>query len=400
MRSKFILTCLLLLAGAFTAQRAEAQKFVYGNEPGYGPLHSSFFSMGFSEVFYSASGYLYYPSPSEISMFNLGPYLNPDGSLKDGIHVFFNSMTGEKGYLLPPQAIPSVALLETSMSGGGQNPQGSNQRSSSTLRSKGSNRMIGVNAGEDYVVPGGGNSRLTAEYNFIDTDLDDPGAGAGLAGETNVYSIAYERMINDRLFLDVNYEYADDDFTGLGGAGVDIETHTIAAALSGTLIDNIYGMLIVGGSFSEGGTTVGGVQLAGASGDTFFISPGIGTNWVFGNLIIDASVSYLFQHADTVLNVGALRVAGMTEVDQLVVDLGARYNITDTLYTRVGLQYNNILDENFAAAVQLDKNWLQINSEIGVQLANGVDIYAGHAYEAMHFIYDQHTFRAGVSYTF
>lgn len=262
--------------------------------------------------------------------------------------------------------------------------------------------MSGVSAGDKYVIPEAGNpegsrNAVYAEYNYVDIGTDR--IGAGNVGEINVYAVGYEHILNDNLFLDLSYEYSDETLRQVGGA-VDIDTHTVAGAISAVLVNNLYGMLIAGGSFSEGGTTLGGVQLAGADGDIFFVNPGVGTNWVIGNLVLDGAASYLFQDAETTTNIGAARFTANNQVGQMIVEAGARYNITDTLYARVGLQYNNIVDEDFAAAIPLDKNWLQINSEIGVELASGVDVFVGHAFDAGHNIYDTHTARAGVSYSF
>lgn len=346
-------------------------------------------------------GYLATPTASEISQLGLAPFLNPDGTLQDGVHVFLNPSTGLLGYILPATtSFPLVSTLLSSMSS--SDPQSDTLRTSSNLRTKGQTRMSGVSAGDKYVIPEAGNpegsrNAIYAEYNYVDIGTDR--IGAGLAGEINVYSVGYEHILNDNLFLDLSYEYADESLRQVGGA-VDIDTHTVAGAISAVLVNNIYGMLIAGGSWSEGGTSLGGVQLAGADGEIFFINPGLGTNWIFGNLILDGAASYLYQDAQTTTTLGGARIIGNNELGQVILEAGARYNITDVLYARVGLQYNNIVDEDFAAAIPLDKNWLQINSEIGVELASGIDIFVGHSFDAGHDIYDTHTARAGVSYSF
>ena len=282
-------------------------------------------------------------------------------------------------------------------------PQQDTQRVSTTLRAKGQTRMSGISAGDKYVIPEAGNpegskNAIYAEYNYIDIGTDT--IGVGIVGSSNVYSVGYEHILNDNLFLDISYEHSDEELRPGGPRTMDIETNTVAGAISSVLLNNIYGMLIVGGSWSEGGTSLGGVQLAGSDGNIFFINPGVGTTWVLGNVILDASASYLYQDSEVNTVAGVLPFVAQNEMGQVILEAGARYNISDSLYARVGLQYNNIVDEDFRAGIPLDKNWLQINSEIGVELTNGVDVYVGHAYDAGHNIFDTHTARAGISYSF
>ncbi len=400
-----------ILAAAFhLADKANSQEIIYADEY-YGPHHISFYDRGYYEEIYSGMGYNAIPTQSQISQFGLTPYLNPDGSLQDGVHVFYHSGTGAIAFILPPglnraqedayiQTLALVNTLESSISS--PDPQQDSLRTSSTLRAKGQTRMSGISAGDKYVIPeaatpGGTRNAFYSEYNYVDIGTDR--LGVGNSGNINVYSVGYEHILNDNLFLDISYEYGDESLRQAGGS-VDVDTHTVAGAISSVLVNNLFGMLIVGGSFSDGGTTVGGVQLANADGEIFFVNPGLGTNWVLGNLILDGGVSYLFQDASTTTTVAGTRFGANNELSQVIIEAGARYNITDTLYARVGLQYNNIIDEDFGAGVLLDKNWLQINSEIGIELANGIDVYVGHAYDAGHKIYDTHTARAGISYSF
>ena len=270
-------------------------------------------------------------------------------------------------------------------------------------RNVGAKGAGGVSAGDKYVAPEavdpeGSKNAIYAEYNYIDIGTDR--AGVGIAGSANVYSVGYEHVLSDNLFLDFSYEFSDESLRPAAVRTIDSETNTVAGAISSVLLNNIYGMLIVGGSWSDGATSLGGVQLAGGDGNIFFVNPGLGTTWVFGNLIVDASASYLYQDSEINTVAGVAPFVANNEMGQVILETGARYNISDTLYARVGLQYNNIVDEDFAAAVPLDKNWLQINSEIGVELTNGVDVFVGHAYDASHNIFDTHTARAGISYSF
>ena len=307
----------------------------------------------------------------------------------------------------PPMYSPMVSESELAqdfeVEMNGADPQQDSQRTSSNIRSKAQTRTGGVSAGDKYVIPEAGNpegsrNAIYSEYNYIDTGTDT--AGIGTAGSANVYSFGYEHILSDTLFFDLSYEYSDDDLRPARGGAMEIDTHTVAGALSAVITNNIYGMIIVGGSFSDGGTNLNGVQLAGADGEVFFVNPGLGTTWVFGNVILDAAASYLYQDAQTTTLVGGAPFVGNNQTGQVVLEAGARYNISDTLYARVGLQYNNIVDEDFRAGIPLDKNWLQLNSEIGVELPSGVDVYVGHAYDASHNIFDTHTLRAGVSYSF
>lgn len=307
-------------------------------------------------------------------------------------------------YSSAPSSYSTLELIgELEMGIMAPDPDQDSLEATANTRRKVAARTGGVSAGDKYVIPEAGNpegsnNAIYTEYNYIDSGTDR--LGVGVAGSSHVYAVGYEHILNDRLFLDINYEYSDEAQRPVRGGSVDIDTHTVAGALSGVLLDNIYGMLIVGGSWSDGGTTLGGVQLAGADGDIFFVNPGLGTNWVFGNVILDASASYLYQDASTNTTVGGAQVLAANEMGQVVLEAGARYNFSDTLYARVGLQYNNIVDEDFGPAVALDKNWLQLNSEIGVELPNGVGVYVGHAYDASHNIFDTHTARAGISYSF
>ena len=131
------------------------------------------------------------------------------------------------------------------------------------------NELGVVKAGDKYVTPEavnpeGSRNGIYSEYNYIDTGTDT--AGIGTVGSANVYSFGYERTLTDTIFLNLSYEYNDDDLRPAGGGAVEIDTHTVAGALSAVITNNIYGMIIVGGSFSDGGTNLNGVQLAGAEG--------------------------------------------------------------------------------------------------------------------------------------
>ena len=305
----------------------------------------------------------------------------------------------------PPTPIVSSSELAQDFEGelNGVDPEQDPQHISSNIRSKAQNRTGGVSAGEKYVIPEAGNpegskNAVYTEYNYIDTGTDT--IGIGTVGSANVYSFGYEHVLTESLFFDLTYEYSDDDLRPARGGAMEIDTHTVAGALSGVITDNIYGMIILGGSFSNGGTILNGVQLAGADGELFFVNPGLGTTWAFGNIILDGAASYLYQDAQTTTTAGGVPIIGNNQTGQVILEAGARYNISDTLYARVGLQYNNIVDEDFRAGIALDKNWLQINSEVGVELPSGVDVYVGHAYDAGHNIFDTHTVRAGVSYSF
>lgn len=370
----------------------------------YGAGHSFFSNQGFQEVGWTdaGSGYSVPVDLSQYSSFDFGTYVDVNGNPQDGTHVFINSSTGQTGFyfenlygqsmMLSPEALAVIAAISA------PDPQQSTQRASSGLRSRASSRMAGIHAGVEPAVITDPGSNVHFEYNYIDIGLDNP--GIGLAGSANVYSLGYEKLLAGFLYFDLSYEYAEESLRAAGGAAVDSDTHTVAASLSTELFSNVYGMIITGGAFSSGATNIGGVQLANADGSIFFINPGLGTSWVFGDLIIDGSVSYLYQNGSTRTTVGAARVAGGAQLDQVIVEAGARYNITDQLYARFGAQYNNIVRNNFAAGIALDTTWVQLNTEIGMDLNCGATVYAGHGYDAGHSIYDVHTLRAGVTYSF
>lgn len=289
------------------------------------------------------------------------------------------------------------AAIQTATSAVDPDPQGTSQRTTNTLRNGAVSRLGGIHAGvEAPMLADEGGDSLHFEYNYIDTSIDT--VGVGLAGNTNVYAIGYERYLGSGLYLDLTYEYGDETLTA-GAGNINNDTHTVAASLSADLANNIYGFLIVGGSWSSGATNVAGAQIVGTNGSTFFINPGLGTSWEFGNIIVDGSVSYLYQNSSSTSLVGGVPLVGGAEAGQVVVDLGATYNITDSLYARVGAQYNNILNDNFGA-IAYDENWVQINSEIGMRIGANSNVYVGHAYDAGHNIYDIHTYRAGFSYGF
>lgn len=289
------------------------------------------------------------------------------------------------------------AAIQSATSSVDPDPQGTSQRSTQTLRNGAISRLGGIHAGvEAPMLADEGGDSLHFEYNYIDTALDN--AGVGIAGESNVFALGYERYLGGGIYLDLSYEYGNETLRA-GAANIDNDTHTVAASLSADLVNNIYGFLIVGGSWADGATNLAGAQIVGTDGSTFFINPGLGTSRAFGDIVVDGAISYLYQNSSTTSIVSGIPLTGGADVGQLVVDLGATYNFTDSLYARVGLQYNNILDDNFGA-IAYDKNWLQVNSEIGARIGANSNVYVGHAYDAGHNIYDTHTYRAGFSYGF
>lgn len=389
----------VLTITAFAGNSFATPLIVNGGD--YGAGHSFFNDRGFYEVGWTDAGsnYPFPVDPSILASYDFGPYVDASGNPQDGTHVFVNDLTGEYGFyfegmqvMLTPEAVALVAAISE------PDPQQSTQRASAGLRSRASSRMAGIHAGVEPAAIIDPENSVHVEYNYIDTQLDTP--GIGLAGSANVYSIGYERLVAGFLYLDLSYEYADESLRTAAGAAVNSDTHTVAASLSADLSNNLYGFLITGGAFSEGATNLGGVQLANADGSIFFINPGLGSTWSFGDFVIDGSVSYLYQNGSTRTTVGAATIAGGAQLDQVIVEAGATYNFTDKLYARFGAQYNNIVRNNFAPGTLLDTTWVQLNSEIGMNLDCGATIYAGHGYDAGHDVYDIHTLRAGFTYAF
>lgn len=337
-----------------------------------------------------------------------------------GVSFYENVSTGEIVYILPSsssgyEASPNTgfsttaeffalapelqnAAISTVTSDVEPDPQGTTQRTTQGMRSGAIGRLGGIHAGVEApeLADVGGDS-LHFEYGYIDASLDNP--GVGIASETNVYALGYERYLGRGIYLDVTYEYADNQLQA-GALGINGDSHTVAASLSADLVNNIYGILIVGNSWSNGSTNLGGAQVVGSNGSTFFINPGLGTSWAFGDVIVDSSVSYLYQNGTTSSTVGGVKVGAGAQLDQVIVDLGATYNFTDSIYARLGVQYNNIVADNLGAAIPIDENWVQINSEIGARIGANSNVFVGHSYDAGHNIYDIHTYRAGFSYGF
>ncbi len=391
----------LLSIVAFAGNTFANPLFRYGGD--YWEGHYYFYDLGFTEVGYTDAGSGYSsPVGSSYSSYDFGPYVDANGNPQDGTHVFVNSSTGQVGFFFEnldgPSVMEEVIAAEAAISE--PDPQQATQRLSNSMRSRARSRMAGIHAGVENVLPNGETSSVHFEYNYLDIGLDNPAAGLGFGGSANVYSLGYEMLLTNNVYVDLNYEYSEESLRTRGGAAVNTDTHTVAGSISADLVNNVYGMLIFGGAFSNGGTTVGGVQFANADGRVLFLNPGLGTNWAFGNLVIDGSLSYLYQNASTNVNIGGVSIAGGANVGQVIVDVGARYNFTDRLYARAGAQYNNIVEENFAAGTALDKNWVQLNTEIGLDLDCGATVYAGHAFDAGHSIYDTHTVRAGFAYSF
>lgn len=395
-----------LIAIASVAGNISANPYPIYGSANYSQAHTP--PMGFYEIGYNDTVYnlTYNVSPSNVSTYNLQSYVDSNGLPQEGLHIFANSSTGEVGFYFdnidgPPTSMTmmeEITAAEAAISE--PDPQQATQRLSSSMRARARSRMAGIHAGVENVLPNGETSSIHFEYNYLDIGLDNPAAGLGFGGSANVYSLGYEMLLTNNVYVDLNYEYSEESLRTRGGAAVDTDTHTVAGSISADLVNNVYGMLIFGGAFSNGGTTVGGVQFANADGRVLFLNPGLGTNWAFGNLVIDGSLSYLYQNASTNVNIGGVSIAGGANVGQVIVDVGARYNFTDRLYARAGAQYNNIVEENFAAGTALDKNWVQLNTEIGLDLDCGATVYAGHAFDAGHSIYDTHTVRAGFAYSF
>ncbi len=267
--------------------------------------------------------------------------------------------------------------------------QDSTQRSSKNLNDRLSGRS-GVGAGGGWsnakapVESSGGVIHTPYfEYNYIDIGTDAGGPGF-LAGHQHVYALGYELAWDSGAMLGLNYEYGDRVLNG----GNSLESHTVAAYGSVPIYENIFGMLV--GGYSDGAQA--GPALANASGEQLFINPGIGTSVVLGDVVVTGTLSYLYaDHSSAAL--------GDTTTGTIVAELSGRYNVTDAVYVNSGIQYNSITDHDFAAAL-IDEQWWRASADVGVQLANGLDIYGGYAYDFAHSLYDTHTVRFGVIYEY
>jgi len=218
------------------------------------------------------------------------------------------------------------------------------------------------------------------EYSYISIGEDDE-LGPLLEGHQHVYALGYELAWDSGLMVGLAYEYGDRRLEGDN----QFDSHTISGYASVPITGPIYAFII--GGFSDGAQA--GPALLDASGDQGFVNPGIGITKVIGsNLTVNASVSYLYyDHTSALL--------GDATTDQIVAELSARYNVTDAVYVRGGIQYNGIIDTDFTPGT-IDEAWWRSSVDVGTTLNNGLEIYAGWAYDFSHSQYDTHTARFGV----
>ena len=222
------------------------------------------------------------------------------------------------------------------------------------------------------------------EYNYISIGEDDP-AGPLLEGHQHVYALGYELSWDSGLMVGLAYEYGDRRLEGDN----DFDFHTLSGYASVPITGPVYAFIV--GGFSEGTELNPVFAPFDSSGDQAFVNPGIGFTKIIGsNLTVNASVSYLYYHSTP-----DSPVFGESTTDQIVAEASVRYNVTDSVYVRGGIQYNGIIDTDFAPGV-IDEAWWRSSVDVGTTLANGLEIYGGWAYDFSHNQYDTHTARFGV----
>lgn len=228
------------------------------------------------------------------------------------------------------------------------------------------------------------------EYGYTNFDLGDKPTAGVLIGIQHHYAFGYDVSFESGLLLGLGYERADRSFDDRGGVDQDLISDTGSAYASYPVFGNIYANVVGGFTDSRFSSPV-----LSYTGDGSFINPGLSASKAYGNLILNTSVSYLLTETDDTT------VGGEAEWDQLIAEVGGRYNLTDRVYLGSKVQYNSIIDNNFIAGSGIDLQWWRYTGEVGMLLKSGVELNLGVDYDFSHSVYDNFfTSRLGVLYEF
>lgn len=291
------------------------------------------------------------------------------------------------------QHAPTGSLTEGSPSSQNAGYRNSNRATDRINDSQNSGNSAGTSWGSSKepiakgVVESGPVRTPYFEYGYM--NIDEDVAGTVPDGHQHHYALGYDVAWSNGLLLGMGYEFADRRLEDEPVARVpqSFDSHTISAYGSYPLFGKFYGSL--SGGYTDGSFTTAAPSVP-YDISTWYVSPGIFTGATFGNLAVNAGVSYLYSDSD--YSTGANIAYG-----QLVPQLGARYLVSDSVFIGSKIQYNGIVDDDDLTPGTVDEQWWRASGEVGVILSSSAEVKVGVDYDFADRIYDNMTGRIGLS---